>query len=109
MEPGGREGIDFQSVEGDRPKHAGEIGGTQRVEALPSPVIGERGALEVGLEQGSHPTFLQTCPHLREGMMTIEHRQDQGLHSPATRQDMCGVRRAEGIDEGSHVELADHP
>ena len=41
--------------------------------------------------------------------MAIENRQEQGLHSPATRQDMRGVRRAEGLDEGSHVELADHP
>jgi hypothetical protein len=42
-------------------------------------------------------------------MMAIENRQEQGLHSTATREDMAGVRRAEGIDECSHIELADHP
>jgi hypothetical protein len=47
--------------------------------------------------------------HLIEGMMAIENRQEQGLHSPATREDMSRVRRAEGIDEGRHVELADYP
>ena len=41
--------------------------------------------------------------------MAIENRQEQGLHATATREDMGGVRRAEGIDERSHVELAYHP
>src|SRR3989454_1769029 len=50
MEPWGHEGIDLQGVEGDRPKHAIEIHGKQRVEDLPQPVIMERGALEPGLE-----------------------------------------------------------
>jgi hypothetical protein len=46
---------------------------------------------------------------LIESMMAIENRQEQGLHSTATREDMRGVRRAEGIDEPSHVELAYYP
>ncbi len=41
--------------------------------------------------------------------MAIENRQEQGFYATATREDMRGVRRAEGIDERSHVELADHP
>ena len=41
--------------------------------------------------------------------MTIENRQEQGLHSTATREHMRRMRRAEGIDERSHVELAYHP
>jgi hypothetical protein len=41
--------------------------------------------------------------------MAIENCQEQGLHSTTTREDMSGVRRAEGIDERSHVELAYHP
>jgi hypothetical protein len=41
--------------------------------------------------------------------MAIKNRQEQRLHSTATRKDMSGVRRAEGIDEGSHVELAYYP
>ncbi len=41
--------------------------------------------------------------------MAIKNRQEQGLHSTATRDDMRRVRRAEGIDDGSHVELADYP
>jgi hypothetical protein len=69
----------------------------------------ERDAFEARLEQGEHPTLLQACPHLIESMMAIKNRQEQGLHATATREDMRGVRRAEGIDEGSHVELADYP
>ena len=41
--------------------------------------------------------------------MAIEHRQEQGLHATATREDMRGVRRAAGRDEPSHVELASDP
>ena len=52
MKPRGREGLDLQGVEGDRPKHAIEIHGKQRIEDLPQPVLMERGALEAGLEQG---------------------------------------------------------
>jgi hypothetical protein len=106
-EPGGRDGIDLQGVEGDSTKHAVEIGGKQGLEDLPQSIIMERGACEAGLEQGYHPTLLQACPYLIEGMMAIENRQEQGLDSTATREDMRGVRRAEGIDERSDVELAD--
>src|SRR5262244_2918266 len=48
------------------------------------------------------------CEGLIQGMMAIEHGEEQGRHATATREDMRGVRRAEGIDEGSHGELADH-
>ena len=34
--------------------------------------------------------------------MAIENRQEQGFYSTATREDMRGVRRAEGIDERRH-------
>jgi len=109
MEPWGRDGIDRQGVEGDSPKHAVEIGGKQGLEELPPSIIMERGACEAGLEQGYHPTLLQACPSLIEGMMAIEHRQEQGFYATATREDMRGVRRAEGIDERSSVALADYP
>jgi len=52
LEPGGREGLDLQGVEGDRSKHAVELRGNQRIENLPQPVIMERGACEARLEQG---------------------------------------------------------
>src|SRR5215510_4943333 len=68
----------------------------------------ERGSRQARLEYGEHPTFLQTCPDLVEGMMAIEHREEQGFYSTATRENIRGVRRAEGIDERSHVELAYH-
>jgi|SRR4030095_13367369 hypothetical protein len=52
MEPWSRDGIDLQSIEGNRAKHAVEIGDKQSIEDLPQSVIMERGACEVGLEQG---------------------------------------------------------
>src|SRR5437899_12874193 len=100
MEPGGREGIDLQGVEGDRLKHAIEIHGNQRVEDLPQPVIMERAALEPGLEEGYRPTVRQAGPHVREGMMAIKTRQEQGRDSTATREDRRRVRRRAGLHAG---------
>jgi hypothetical protein len=109
MEPGGREGIHLQGVARDGPKDAVELRGTQGIEDLSQPIIMERGSREAGLEQGYQPTCLQACPDLIEGMMAIKNRQEQRLHATATREDVRGVRRAEGLDEGRHVELADYP
>jgi hypothetical protein len=109
LEPWSRDGIDLQGIEGDSPKHAVELRGKQGIEDLPQSIIMERGACEAGLEQGYHPTLLQACPSLIEGMMAIENRQEQGFYATATREDMRGMRRAEGLDERSYVELADDP
>jgi hypothetical protein len=108
MEPGCREGINVQGVEGDGPKDAVEMRGKQRLENLAEAVIVQRRSSQAILEQGEHPALLQACPHLIEGMMAIENGQEQGLYSTATREDMRRVRRAEGIDERRHLELADH-
>ena len=109
MPPGGREGIELQGVERDRPQYAVALRGKQRSEDLPQPVIMERGAREAGWEQGEHPTGFQACPHLLEGRMAIENRPEQGLHATASRKDMRGVRRAKGLAERRHVELAAYP
>jgi hypothetical protein len=109
VQPGGWDGIDFQGIERDRTNHTVEICGKQRIKELPQPVIMERGARQARLKSGEHPTFLQSCPSLIEGMMAIEHRQEQGFYATATGEDIRGVRRAIGIDEGSYIELADHP
>ena len=69
----------------------------------------ERGTGEARLEQGDHATLLQRRAPLIEDLMPSENREEQGLHATATREDMRRVRRAEGIDECSHVELADNP
>src|SRR6516164_10494311 len=109
MEPGGREGIDLQGVEGDGTKDTVKLRGKQRLENLAEAVIVQRRSPQAILEQGEHPALLQTCPHLIQGMMPIENRQEQGLHSTATREHMGRVRRTKGIDERRHVELAYYP
>ena len=109
VQPGGCDGIDIQGIEGERTTYPVQMRSQQRIEALPQPVIMERGSRQARLEEGEHPTFLQTCPYLREGMMAIQHRQEQSLDLTATGEGMGGVRRAEGIDERRHVALADHP
>jgi hypothetical protein len=109
MEPGGRDSIDVQGIECDGAKDAIELCGKQRLQDLPQPIIMQGYPREAGLEQGDHPTLLQACSHLIQGMMTIENRQEQGLHATATREHMGGVGRAEGIDERRHVELTYDP
>src|SRR5262249_28020924 len=76
MEPGGREGIDVQGVEGDGPKHAVEIRAKQRLEHLAEAVIVQRHSSEAILEDGEHPALLQACPHLIKGMMAIKNGEE---------------------------------
>jgi hypothetical protein len=108
VQPGGRDGIDLQGIEGDGPKYLVEMNGEEGIENLSQSRVMDGGALEPRLQQGQHPPFFQAGPHLVEGMMAIENRQEQGFYSTATREDMRGVRRAKGIDERSHLELAYH-
>src|SRR5262249_55961489 len=77
MEPGGREGIDLQGVEGDGTKDAVELRSKQRLENLAEAVIVQRRSSQAILEQGEHPALLQARPHLIEGMMPIENCQEQ--------------------------------
>src|SRR5215813_1785987 len=83
MEPGGREGRDLQGVEGDSTKDAVERRGKPRSEHLAEAVIVPRRSSQAIREPGEHPALLQTCPHLIQGMMPIENRQEQGLHATA--------------------------
>jgi hypothetical protein len=50
--------------------------GKQRIENLSEAVIVQRCASQAILEQGEHPALLQAGPHLIEGMMAIENRQE---------------------------------
>src|SRR5215470_10365023 len=55
----------------------------------------ERGPREVRLPQRHHPPLVQPLPHLIEGMMTVQNRQDQGFDPPPSRQLMRRVGRNE--------------
>jgi hypothetical protein len=106
MEPGGWHSIDLQGIEGHSPKHPVQIGRKQSIEDLAQPVIVQGSGGQAWLQEGQHPSLLQTPSHLREGMMAIKNRQDECLYPTATREDIGGVRGAESIDERRHVELA---
>ena len=106
MEPGGREGIDLQGVEGDSTQDAGARRGTQRREQLAAAVSVPRRAAQALLEPGEPPALLQTCPHLLQGMMPSEHRQEPGRHATATREARRRVRRTASIDARRPVERA---
>src|SRR5262245_16716146 len=109
MEPGGREGINVQGVECDGTKDAVELRGKQRLENLAETVIVQRRSSQAILEQGEHPALLPARPYLIEGMVPIENRQEQRFYATATREDLRGVRRAEGSDKCRYVELTDYP
>jgi hypothetical protein len=74
VQPGGRDGIDRQGLQRDSTKHTVQIRRKQPIEDLPQPVIMAGGSRQARLEYGSHPTFLQTCPHLVAGMRAIKKR-----------------------------------
>jgi len=97
MKPWGRDGIDLQGIKRDRPKPPVQRRRKQRFEALPQPVSMERGSRQARLEYGYHPAFLQTCPHLIEGMMAIQNRQEQSLDPTATGEDIGRVWRGQKV------------
>ncbi len=97
MQPGCRNGIDLQCFERDRAKHPIEIGGKQRIEDVPQPVIMERGTCEPWLQQRHHPRSSSRLPHFVERMMSIQNREHQGFDPTATREHMRrvgGMRRS---------------
>ena len=67
-----------------------ELGGTQRVQEVPSPGIMEGGTGEPRPQQRYHPALFQPLSHLIEGMMPVEHGEHHSFDSTPTRE---SVRR----------------
>jgi hypothetical protein len=109
MPPRGREGIALQGVKRTSTHHPVERRGTPRRQALPEPVILERGSREAELEQGEHATGLQAGSHLRPRLLASEPGEEQGRHATATREDRGGVWRTESLAQRCHLERADPP
>ena len=103
VQPRGGDGIDFQCFQRDSAKHTVEIGRKQRIEDLPQPVIMQRGTPSSLLEQGQHPTLLETCADLIERMVSVQNRQDQRFHPTPTREDMGRVGGDQAVDNGGHL------
>ena len=40
--------------------------------------------------------------------MPVQNRQNQGFHTPATREHMRGVRRKQAVNDGGNSSLAEH-
>jgi hypothetical protein len=103
-EPGGRNGVDRECFQRQRAQHFLEVGGKQRIEDVPPPVIMERGPCEPWLQQGHPAPFCQPLPHLGQGMMPIQHRQDQGFDPTPGRKLMPWVRRHEVVNHGGPLQ-----
>jgi hypothetical protein len=99
MQPWGRDGLHLQRLERNRSKHTVEIRRQPRIEAVPSPVISERGPRSPRLKQCHHPALFQPSPDLVEGMIPIQNREDHGFDPTPTRDHRCRVRRDEAIDD----------
>jgi hypothetical protein len=106
MDPGRRNGVDFQRLERQDTKHLIQVGGKERVEDLPQAVIIERLLLSARLKQGQHPTLRQPGPHFVEGMMAVENRQHQRFYPSPTGEDIIGVRGKQLVNKGGDLELA---
>ena len=64
VQPGRREGIDLQGLEGDRTKHPVQIHRKQPIEALPQSVIMERVRVKPGWSKGNIPRSSSRAPTL---------------------------------------------
>jgi len=80
-----------------------EIGGTQRVQDVPSPVIMESGPREPRLQQRDHAALFAPSPHLIKGMMPIQHGAHQRCDSTPTRKPMRRMGRDEAVNSGGHL------
>ncbi len=89
-------------------KETMEIGGTQRLEALPQPGIMDRGGRQPRVQEGSPPPFVQAPAHLVEAMGPIENRHDPRCNPTATGQHVGRVHGEQGINERRDVPLAQH-
>ena len=103
MEPGRRARIDLQGLEGHGATHSIAMGGTQRVQDVPSPVIMESGPREPRLQQRDHAALFEPSPHLIKGMMPIQHGAHQSFDSTPTRKPMRRMGRDEAVNSGGHL------
>jgi hypothetical protein len=103
MQPGGREGRDLERLERDRPKNPVEMGGTQRIEEVSSPVSMQRGTGSPRLQQRHHAPLCQPAPHLLEGMLAIEHGEHQGFDPTPTREPVRRMGREETVEHRGHL------
>ena len=104
MQPWRGNGIDLQCVESNGAIHLVEIGRKQRLGGWAQAVIIERGACEARLQQRQHPPLFQPFPHLVEGLMPIQNREDQGFDPATTRELVCWVGRDEAVDHGGDLQ-----
>src|ERR1044072_3795494 len=108
MQPWCGNGIDLQGCESNGAIHRVEIGRKQRLEDVAQAVIIERGACESRLQQRQHSPLFQPLPHLVEGMMPIQNREDQGFDPAATRELVCRVGRDEAVDHGGDLQAPEY-
>lgn len=92
-QPGGRQSIDLKRWE--RAEHLSKIGGKQGIHDMPQAVIMERGPGSPWLQQLSQAALCQPLPHLLEGMMAVQHREDPGFDPTPTREHMRWMGRDE--------------
>ena len=84
MEPGSGDDRDLKRPQGHSTQHLIEVGRTEGIEDLPQAVIIEDDPLQPRMEERQHSTLLSACRYLIEGMMAIQHRQEQRLHPTST-------------------------
>jgi hypothetical protein len=106
MEPGCWDGIDLERFERDGAKHLVEVGRKQRIEDVTQPVIMERGPREPRLQQRHQPARFQPLPHLVQGMIAVQNRQDQGFDPTPSREHMRRVRWDEVINKGCDLQAS---
>jgi len=98
MHPGCQDGLPLQRSEGDGTIPPVQMGRKQRLEEVSQPIIMARGPRAPRLQQRHPAPFCQPFPHLLEGMIAIQNREDQRCDPTPTRE----PRRRVGWDEAVH-------
>jgi hypothetical protein len=108
-QPGRRDGIHRQGVEGDRTKHRVEMGRTQRIAEVPHTVIVAGRTREARLQQRDPPPLFEPSPDLIKGLMPIQNREHQGVDPTPTRERRRRVRGEETVNDRGHFQAPSHP
>jgi hypothetical protein len=98
-QPGRRDGIHCQGLQGERAPHPLAMGRTQRLQARPAPILMECGTRAPRVPPRSHAALFQPFAHFGERMRPLQHGEAHGCGPTPT----CEARRRGRWDEaGAH-------
>jgi len=106
MPPGRRHGIAVQRFERDGTQHPMEVGRTQRLQAMPQPIVMPRGSREPWLQPRHQAMLFQPFAYLVKRRVALEKRQHPGCDPTPTREHKRRVGGKEALKHGGHLQAS---